>query len=120
MKWEILELLIPQLKASGKIFGAEYIKKDGSVTKINGRFGVHKFTKGTGISSPKVLTVWDNNRRRYTAMIPEKIVSLTCNGNTYNILSKGETEWIVCTTKDNIRIRKSRDVLNNNKIEVII
>jgi hypothetical protein len=83
MKAEILEIVLPTLKKSGKIFGAEYIKKDGTTTKINGRFGVHKFTKGTGISSPKVLTVWDNNRKRYTAMIPEKIVSLTFSGYKY-------------------------------------
>lgn len=84
MKAEILEYLIPSVRKSGRIFGAEYIKKDGTTTKINGRFGVHKFTKGTGVSSPKVLTVWDNNRKRYTAMIPEKIVSLTIDGYKYN------------------------------------
>jgi len=83
MKAEMLEYLIPSLKKSGRIFGVEYIKKDGTTTKINGRFGVHKFTKGTGVSSPKVLTVWDNNRKRYTAMIPEKIVSITYSGCKY-------------------------------------
>lgn len=83
MKAEILNQLVEELKSSGKIFGAEYIKKDGTTTKINGRFGVRKFTKGTGVSSPKVLTVWDNNRKRYTAMIPEKIVSITCSGCKY-------------------------------------
>lgn len=83
MKSEILNQLIEELKSSGKIFGVEYVKKDGSVTKINGRFGVHKFTKGTGVSSPKVLTVWDNNRKRYTAMIPERIISINAGGRTY-------------------------------------
>lgn len=90
MKAEISNQLIEELKSSGKIFGAEYIKKDGTSTKINGRFGVHKFTKGTGVSSPKVLTVWDNNRKRYTAMIPEKIVSITYGGYKYtdSVVSK--------------------------------
>lgn len=83
MRLEVLEGIVSELKRSGKIFGAEYIKKDGSITKINGRFGVHKFTKGVGVSSPKVLTVWDNNRKRYTAMIPEKIVSITYSGYKY-------------------------------------
>ena len=83
MKAEILSKLVEELKSSGRIFGAEYIKKDGTTTKINGRFGVRKFTKGTGVSSPKVLTVWDNNRKRYTAMIPEKIVSITYSGYKY-------------------------------------
>ena len=86
----MLETIVPLLKSSGKIFGAEYIKKNGELTKINGRFGVHKFTKGNGVSSPKVLTVWDNNRKRYTAMIPEKIVSITISGYKYtrNVMSK--------------------------------
>jgi len=90
MRKEILEAVVPTLQRSGKIFGAEYIKKDGTTTKINGRFGVHKFTKGTGVSSPKVLTVWDNNRKRYTAMIPEKIVSITYGGYKYtdSVVSK--------------------------------
>ena len=55
--------LVETLKAEGTIFGAEYRKKNGEVTKINGRFGVAKFVKGTGVSNPNVLTVWDNNRK---------------------------------------------------------
>lgn len=76
MQIVLLENIVAGLKATGQIFGAEYIKKDGSVTKINGRFGVHKFINGRGKSSPKVLTVWDNNRKRYTSLIPEQIVSI--------------------------------------------
>lgn len=75
--------VVEVLQSKGIIFGAEYRKKNGEVTKINGRFGVHKFTKGTGSSSPKVLTVWDNNRKRYTAMIPDNIISLKVSGTTY-------------------------------------
>lgn len=79
--------IIDSLKKDGVIFGAEYRKKDGSITKINGRFGVHKFTNGRGSSSPKVLTVWDNNRKRYTSMIPENIVSLTAYGRKIKLIS---------------------------------
>ena len=75
--------LINLLKSDGVIFGAEYRKKDGSITKINGRFGVHKFTNGRGTSSPKVLTVWDNNRKRYTSMIPENIISISAYGSRF-------------------------------------
>ena len=74
---------VEELKSKGTIFGAEYRKKNGEVTKINGRFGVAKFTKGTGQSSPNVLTVWDNNRKRYTSMIPDNIVSITSRNVTY-------------------------------------
>ena len=73
------------LQEEGKIFGAKYIKKNGEVTKINGRFGVHKFVKGTGHSSPNVWTVWDNNRKRYTALIPENIQTITYGGYEYEM-----------------------------------
>jgi hypothetical protein len=83
MSYQTFEDIVADLQSSGVIFGAEYIKKDGTRTKVNGRFGVHKFTKGTGVSSPKVLTIWDNNRKRYTSLIPEKIVSISCWGSKY-------------------------------------
>lgn len=73
------------LQKEGRIFGATYVKKNGEVTKINGRFGVHKFAKGTGNSSPNVWTVWDNNRKRYTALIPENIQSITYGGFEYEM-----------------------------------
>lgn len=75
--------LVETLKAEGTIFGAEYRKKNGEVTKINGRFGVAKFVKGTGVSNPNVLTVWDNNRKRYTSLIPDNIVSINTNKRKY-------------------------------------
>ena len=75
--------VVAELQSKGTIFGAEYRKKNGEVTKINGRFGVAKFVKGTGTSSPNVLTVWDNNRKRYTSLIPDNIVSLNTNKTKY-------------------------------------
>ena len=75
--------VVSELQSKGTIFGAEYRKKNGEVTKINGRFGVAKFVKGTGTSSPNVLTVWDNNRKRYTSLIPDNIVSLNTNKTKY-------------------------------------
>lgn len=75
--------VVETLQSKGTIFGAEYRKKNGEITKINGRFGVHKFVKGTGVSSPNVLTVWDNNRKRYTSLIPDNIVSIKVSGTTY-------------------------------------
>jgi|TARA_R110000824_G_scaffold118095_4_gene270263 hypothetical protein len=75
--------VVETLQREGTIFGAEYRKKNGEVTKINGRFGVAKFVKGTGVSSPNVLTVWDNNRKRYTSLIPDNIVSINTNRKKY-------------------------------------
>ena len=73
------------LQKEGRIFGATYVKKNGEITKINGRFGVHKFVKGVRSSSPNVGTVWDNNRKRYTALIPENIQSITYGGFEYEL-----------------------------------
>jgi len=75
--------VVAELQSKGTIFGAEYRKKNGELTKINGRFGVSKFVKGTGTSNPNVLTVWDNNRKRYTSLIPDNIVRLTTNKRRY-------------------------------------
>lgn len=87
MSYQTFSDIVADLQSSGAIFGAEYIKKDGTRTKVNGRFGVHKFAKGTGTSSPKVLTIWDNNRKRYTSLIPERIVSISCWGSKYTSLA---------------------------------
>lgn len=73
------------LQKEGRIFGATYVKKNGEITKINGRFGVRKFAKGTGVSSPNVWTVWDNNRKRYTALIPENILEIKYGGYKYEM-----------------------------------
>ena len=75
--------VVAELQSKGTIFGAEYRKKNGELTKINGRFGVSKFVKGTGVSNPNVLTVCDNNRKRYTSLIPDNIVRLTTNKRRY-------------------------------------
>lgn len=73
------------LQEEGRIFGATYVKKNGEVTKINGRFGVRKFLRGGKASSPNVWTVWDNNRKRYTALIPENIKTITYGGYEYKL-----------------------------------
>ena len=76
--------VVEELRNTGAIFGVEYIKKNFEATKMNGRFGVKKFSKGTGVSSPNVLTIWDNNRKRYTAMIPSRIQAITTKGVKYH------------------------------------
>jgi len=78
-----LNKVVSELQRKGTIFGAEYRKKNGEVTKINGRFGVAKFVKGTGQSSPNVLTIWENNRKRYTSLRPDNIISITTSGYKY-------------------------------------
>jgi hypothetical protein len=83
----ILSSLVDQFVKTGRIFGAVYIKKDGQQTKVNGRFGVAKHLKGGRRTVPgSMYVIWDNNRRRYTALDPERIVSVTYKGMTYEIL----------------------------------
>ena len=80
----ILSNLVDIISLKGTIFGAVYQKKDGSITKLNGRFGVRKHLKGGYRTVPtSMYVIWDNNRKRYTALDPERIISLTYQGQTY-------------------------------------
>ena len=74
------------LRDEKKIFGATYLKANGELTKINGRFGVTKFLKGTGMSKKNVWTIWDNNRKRYTSLVPDRIVNITYAGHKYDVV----------------------------------
>lgn len=74
------------LRDEKKIFGATYLKANGELTKINGRFGVTKFLKGTGMSKNNVWTIWDNNRKRYTSLVPDRIVNITYAGHKYDVV----------------------------------
>jgi hypothetical protein len=51
--------------------------------------GVHKFVKG-GKSSLKDSNwlIWDTNRKRYMAIIPENLVSVTAFGNEYEFVKE--------------------------------
>jgi hypothetical protein len=82
-------MLKAELQSSNRIFGGTYIKKNGEVTKFNGRMGVHKFVKG-GKSSLKDSNwlIWDTNRKRYMAIIPEQLVSVTAFGNEYEFINE--------------------------------
>jgi hypothetical protein len=75
---------LEDLKRTGQIFGGVYRKKDGTITKFNGRFGVHKFSNGGVRTTPESYAlIWDNNRKRYTALIPENILQINAFGSSY-------------------------------------
>lgn len=79
-----LESIVQKLQSSGTIFGALYCKKDGSITQINGRFGVSKFLRGGKRTAPDtMLVVWDNNRKRYTTIDPQRIISMRVQKKEY-------------------------------------
>jgi hypothetical protein len=79
-----LQSIVQKLQSTGTIFGALYCKKDGSLTQINGRFGVHKFLRGGKRTAPDtMLVIWDNNRKRYTSIHPERIISMRVQKKEY-------------------------------------
>lgn len=83
----ILSSLIDRIVKRGVFFGAVYQKKDGAITKVNARFGVTKHLKGGKRTIPgSMYVVWDSNRKRYTALDPERIQSITYQGLTYGIV----------------------------------
>lgn len=83
-----LSIDVRKLQASGLIFGGEYTKKDGTITKFNGRGGVHKFVKGgINCNNPHNLLIWDTNRERYMAIVPENLVSINFQGEVYEQFS---------------------------------
>lgn len=83
----LLSNLVDLISLKGTIFGAVYKKKDGQITKINGRFGVRKHLKGGARTVPQdMYVVWDNNRKRYTALDPDRIQSINYKGITYGFL----------------------------------
>lgn len=82
---------------SGKIFTAEFIKKDGSIRKINCRTSVQKYTNGVGMSynpiSKGLIPVFDvqlakglqeNERNKAFRMInTNTLISITIGGKKY-------------------------------------
>ena len=82
----ILSSLIDRIVKKGVFFGAVYQKKDGAITKVNARFGVTKHLNGGKRTIPQnMYVVWDSNRKRYTALDPERIQSITYQGLCYGI-----------------------------------
>ena len=78
---ESLSRIVSELKSTGVIFGGEFTKKDGTVSKFNGRFGVAKHVKG-GVNCNKAenWTIYDINRKRYMQIIPDSVKQLKAFG----------------------------------------
>lgn len=76
----------------GKFFSVEFVKKDGSVRKINGRMGVTKHLKGGActLDREKFLIVFDMQSGGYRAINRETILTITCEGVILFNVNKGE------------------------------
>lgn len=63
-----------------------FVKKDGRIRKINGRFGVHKGTKGNIATSEHIqnlLVFRDVHKREFRHINVDTILSIKSNGKTY-------------------------------------
>jgi hypothetical protein len=74
--------------AQDRFITVTFVKKDGSVRKMNGRFGVHKGTKGNIATSEHIqnlLVFRDVHKREFRHINVETILSIKSNGKTYTI-----------------------------------
>jgi hypothetical protein len=71
-------------ESKGKFITINFIKKDGTVRKLNGRIGVTKYLKnGTAtVDLDKYLIVYDTLNAGYRSVNKDTIVSVTIEGLT--------------------------------------
>ena len=64
----------------GKIFSAQFVKKDNTIRKIKARLGVTKHLKGgsKGYDYDHLLTVWDLDKKAYRTINLDTLLSLKC------------------------------------------
>jgi hypothetical protein len=67
---------------NGKFFTVEFVKKDGSIRKMNARLGVKKHLRGgeCTLDREKFLIVFDMQSNGYRAINRESILSVSCEG----------------------------------------
>lgn len=78
---------IAEAMMSGKFVAGTYRKKNGEVTNFHGRAKVHKYVKGgQNCNNPNNFLIWDFKRERYTALIPENVLTLVASNELYETL----------------------------------
>jgi len=77
-------------KVGNKIFGVEFIKKDGSRRKMIARIGVKNHLKGGRNNVERIdrpyMTVFDMQKKEYRTFNPRTAVSLKVDGESYEII----------------------------------
>lgn len=65
-------------KTNGKIFSVTFIKKDGTIRKMNARLGVKKDIKGVGLkfnpSEKNLIVVFDMQKKAYRMINLQTII----------------------------------------------
>jgi len=83
---EKLELLISN---KGRVFTVIFIKKDGSIRKMNCRIGVTNYLKGGSLkfdpTKRGLLSVFDMQKKSYRFINLDTIQSITMKGKRYNV-----------------------------------
>lgn len=77
-------------KTKNSIFTVTFVKKDGSLRKMNCRKGVKKYLKGSGKPStthhiPKYITVFDMVKKGYRTINVTTIQALNIAGQSYEV-----------------------------------
>lgn len=68
--------------SNGRFLTVEFVKKDGSIRKINGRLGVKKYLNGgnSTLDSNKFIIIYDLKARGYRAINKNSILSVKTTG----------------------------------------
>jgi hypothetical protein len=71
----------------GKIIGITYMKKDGTIARMNGIFGVRRFLKGGTFKGDRRLyvVIWDVAKRDYRSVNRTGIMELRAGSQVYKI-----------------------------------
>ena len=71
-------------QSSGKFITVEFVKKDNTVRKLNGRLGVTKHLKGgkSTVDYTKYIVLYDTVAKGYRCINKDTILSVNCNGLT--------------------------------------
>ncbi len=76
-------------KSKGKIFSAVFLKKDGTIRRMNCRLNVKKGVNGKGMSYDPIkrglLPVYDMDKKGFRMININTLISFKVNGKNYNV-----------------------------------
>lgn len=78
--------------SEGTFLGLSYVRKDGSLTRLNGRICCHLETVSGKTSKPasggqELFHLYDVKRRGYRSISLDRIERVTLRGQTYDVLN---------------------------------
>lgn len=78
--------------AKSNFIGFTFIKKDGSIRNLIGRFGVTKYLKGgkATLDPNKFYIIFDMQKKEYRSIDKSRILSVRLNGINYEVIGEEE------------------------------